>query len=117
MVATVHDEGRGADRLGEQGVGRDPQRVAPALVAVVDGTGTLARQVLIERPAQRDVQDLDAAADREDRLGLGPGLADQRELDRVARRVHLAEGGVRRRPVAGRRDVLAPGQHQPIQRA
>ena len=54
------------------------------LIAVRHGTGALTVQVLIQRAAERDVEDLDAAADCENgQPALGRGL-DECDLRGVA---------------------------------
>jgi hypothetical protein len=81
---------------------------------VVERSCHLRRDVLDQRAAGRDVQHLDAAANREDRQATRAGLADQLDLELVPlggdlhdRRMHLL-------PVARRRDIVAPGQKESV---
>src|SRR5438128_11554326 len=58
----------------------DPQGVAHASISVVNRPGTLAREILIQGAAERDVQDLEATTNGERREAAGPGTRDAREL-------------------------------------
>ena len=82
--------------------------------AVLQRAGHLRGDVLHQRAAARDVQDLDAAADREDRQVAAARLADERELELVARRIDVHHRRMSRLAVAGRRDVLAAGEQQAV---
>jgi len=65
--------------------------------------------VLHQRPAERDVHQLESPADREDRNGARPSLCEQREFGPVT----LDERRLRSvgdRAVPFRRDVLAAGE-------
>src|SRR5216117_553884 len=55
MLAAVHGGLEGGDRAMQEGAGLDPQAVAPPRVGVIDLARSLARQILVERPAERDV--------------------------------------------------------------
>ena len=81
---------------------------------MVHRAGALARQVLIQRAAEGDVQDLDAAADGQDREPASLGARDEGQLDRVARPIGLAQLGVRRRPVAAGLHILAPREDETV---
>src|SRR5207244_2708297 len=59
----------------------DPQGVAHASIGVVDRPGTLAREILIQGAAERDVQDLEATTNGEQREAAALGTCDERELD------------------------------------
>ena len=80
----------------EQAFRLDAQRVTGGGVGVIDRpAAALAREVLIQRPTQGHVQDLDAATDGEDRKPAALRARDQRQLDGIARGVGLPELGVR----------------------
>ena len=82
------------------------------VVLVADDVG----EVLVQRPAARAVQDLDAAADREERqVGVARGR-DERELELVAGGVRPLTAGVRRLAVVVRRDVGSAGEDKPVDR-
>ena len=69
----------------ERGVGaRFALLMTPGLPA-----GAFDIEVLNERPAERDVEHLDAAADREHRQVAPHGFAHERQLQRVALGVHF----------------------------
>jgi hypothetical protein len=72
----------------------------------------LRRDVLHERAAQGDVEDLDATADRERGQRASAGRLDERDLERVAPVVGVAQLGVRRTPVATGAHVLAAGEDE-----
>jgi hypothetical protein len=72
----------------------------------------LAWQVLIQRSAERDIEDLDSATDREHRQASITRGLEQREFGCVARRVDFAELRMRRRAVTFGIDVLAPGEQE-----
>src|SRR2546421_2536869 len=115
MVAAVDACPDGAERAMEQALRLDAQPVTGGGVAVIDRpAAALAREILIQGPTQGDVQDLDAAADGEDRKPAALRARDQRQFDGIARGVGFPELGVGRRPIAGRLDILAPGEHQPL---
>src|SRR5207302_1046619 len=115
VVAAVDARRGGPEGAMQQAVRLDAQLVAGGGVGVIDGAPpALAREVLIQRPAQRDVQDLDAATDGEDREPASLRAGDERQLDGIAAGVGLAELGVRDRTIAGRLDVLPTGEHQPL---
>src|SRR2546428_9876318 len=80
MVAAVHGGLQGGDGAMQEGAGLDPQAVARPRVRVIDLARPLARPVLVQRPAERDVEDLDAPANRQDREPAGAGGRDQGEL-------------------------------------
>src|SRR5437762_3478447 len=86
------------------------------LIAVRHQAGPLAVQILIQRTAERDVEDLNAAADRENRQAARARRGDERELGGVTHGIDIAQAGMRRRPVAVRRDVFATREHQPTDR-
>ena len=73
-------------------------------------------QVLDEVAAARDVQELEAAADRERRhVALERGL-QQRQLARVAARLRRVGLGMRLGAVRARVDVRAAGEDDPVER-
>ena len=75
----------------------------------------LGDQVLIEGPAQGDVDDVRAAADPQQRNVAGHGLLDQGNLEEVAVTVGDAQGRQRFLIHEGRVDVGAPGQDDPVE--
>ena len=81
--------------------------------AVLERARHLRRDVLHERAATDDVQDLDAAADREDRKIAAARFGNQRRLELVTLFVDIDHRLVGRLAVPARRDVLAAGQQQP----
>ena len=72
--------------------------------------------VLIERAAERDVQQLVAAADGENRHVAVEGRIDQRELEAVEHRIGAVDHGCGLLAVQARVDVGAAGQQQTIER-
>src|SRR5436305_6972829 len=60
-------------------------------LAVVQMIAENVREMLMERPAPRDVEELHAAADAEDRKAAPVGGLDQGELDGVHARLGRAE--------------------------
>ena len=92
----------------------DPQGVAHASISVVNRPGTLAREILIQGAAERDVQDLEATTNGEQREAAALGTCDERELDCVAPRVRFPELGVRLGPVAGGLDIFAAAEHEAL---
>ena len=72
------------------------------------------RQVLVQRAAERDVQQLHAAADPEHRHLPLDGAAHERELERVALGHRVDGRRVELGAVAGRVDVGAADEHQPV---
>src|SRR3989441_11499768 len=90
------------------------QAVARPRVGVIDLARPLARQVLVERPAERDVEDLDAPANRQDREPAGAGLRDQGELHRVPGDVDLTQLRLRAGAVACRGPGFAAGGHDTL---
>src|SRR6266704_914228 len=69
MMAAVHRRRAHAEGALEERSGRDAHRMLARLVAVRHGAGPLAIQILIQGAAERDVEDLNATTDRENRQG------------------------------------------------
>ena len=117
MVVRVHSHRSGPGRRGEARAGRDAHVVRADIPVtrriVVHLRRPLARQILIQRPAERDVQNLRPAANRKQRELARAGGFDQREFGRVARRIDFAEFRMRRGAVARGIDVLTAGDQQP----
>ena len=87
-------------------------RVASAAGIVGHRAGPLRRKILEQGAAERDVDQLDAAADAQDReLALARG-GEQRELEQVALPTRRIEVGRRLRAVPGGMDVLAAGEQR-----
>src|SRR3990172_9360525 len=95
VVEAVHVDLEGAEDRGEPRARLDLYLVrglvAALRLAVSEGRAGVAPDVLVEAAAERDVEHLDAAADREEREPLGEGAAGQLELERVARFGDLCE--------------------------
>src|SRR6266545_7659205 len=102
VVPAVHRRVTRVDGVVQQRTGLDAQRVARARIGVVDAARALARQVLVQGAAQSDVQDLDPAADGEDRQPPGAGAGDEGELHCVPRRIDFLQLWVRVGAVAAR---------------
>lgn len=75
----------------------------------------LRRQILIERAAESDVEDLRAAANGENRKVLFPGLANEVEFELVALRLNGAALGKGRLAVEPRVDVGTAREQQPVE--
>jgi len=117
VVVVGRFERRGAGDL-RQGAAvgdldRDPAVLAGRgrVAGVADDVG----QVLVETAAEMDVEDLHAAADAQERQATIDGGADQRELGGVAEVADVAGLGVGGLAVAGRVDVAAAGDDQPVE--
>src|ERR687891_401927 len=84
-------------RLDRETLRREPDRVAAvgarAGPVVVHRTRPLGGQILIERAAQRHIDELDAAADAEDRKLPLAGGGEERELEEVPLAVRRIEQG------------------------
>ncbi len=80
--------------------------------AVRQRAGDLRRDVLHQRAAAGDVQDLHAAADRENRQVAPARRGNQRDLELVPSRLRLLDRGMRRFAVSRRRHVGAAGQQE-----
>ena len=89
--------------------------MARRLLAVGQSVGPLAGDVLHEGAAERDVEDLDAAADREQRHVVGHGATGEAELEVVAGRRDVVDGRVPRLAEALGLDVTAAGEHEAVQ--
>ena len=112
MMTAIHRCRARAERPLEQRTGLYAHLVIALLVAVWHGARALTLEVLIQRTAERNVEDLDAAADRENwQATLSRGLYE-RDLRRVAVSVDLTQARVRGRSVSLRSDVLTAGENQ-----
>ena len=112
MMTAIHRCRARAERPLEQRTGLYAHLVIALLVAVRHGARALALEILIQRTAERHVEDLDAAADRENwQATLSRGL-DERDLRRVAVSVDLTQARVRGCPVSLRSDVLTAGEYE-----
>ena len=85
-------------------------RVFGGAEVVRQRAGVLAGQVLVERAAQGDVEDLDAAADAEEGLAVGERLAGEEDFDAVALRVNGVGGGVALGAVGAGVHIAAAGK-------
>ena len=95
VVTAVDGRRTRAECALEQGSRGNANLVTQCLVAVRYGTGSLAIQVLIECATQGDIENLDAAANREDRQPALSRPVDQRKFRGIARRVDVAKARVR----------------------
>ena len=86
-----------------------PEDAAVLVVAV--GVG----EVLVQRPALRDVDQLHPAADPEERHVALQGPPGQRDLERVALGHRMDDLGMARRAVRGRVDVGAAREDQGVE--
>src|SRR5262249_12376208 len=93
---------------GERLVRRNRQRVLERALE-------LRWNVLHERAATRDVQDLDSTADREDGEPARTGGSDQGHLELVAPWLGLDESRVGGLSISGRLHIVAPRKKQPVQ--
>src|SRR4051812_46612975 len=107
-----------AEQRGGARAGREAHLVVPEdagvelVLLVADDVG----EVLHEVAAARDVQDLDAAADREHRHVPLERRAQERELRRVPLRANAVRLRVRVGAVVGRIEVGAAGEDEPVER-
>ena len=81
---------------------------------MIERPGDLARDVLHQRAAHRDIEHLHASADRQEGDTAGHRGARKRDLEVVAAILGRLERGVRHFAVKRRIDVAAPGQHQSV---
>src|SRR3977135_4121749 len=72
----------------------------------------LAIQILVERPTEGHIENLNPATDRENRKSARARGRDERQLGRVAHGIHLAEPGMWRRAVAIGGDVFTTGEDE-----
>ena len=75
----------------------------------------LGRKVLVERAAERDVHDMKAAADAENRQVVAVAPARDLPVERVAVSAPVAALRQRRFPVAERRDIMSARHQEPVQ--
>ncbi len=89
--------------------------VVPLPVPVAAGTRALRGDVLVERPPEGHVEDLDAAADAQHGLGGGDEGVDEGDLVRVALAIALPIGPPRLLAVGARAHVRAALQDEPVE--
>ena len=125
VVQAVHGELGEADDPGEpRGLVAEAHRVGEVVagvalageVVVLHRGGHLAGEVLVEGAAGGDVEDLQPAADAEDRLAVLGGPAHEQQLELVARRVAPVAAGAPRVVVARRVEVGAAGEEDAVER-
>ena len=118
MVKRVHGELLGTEGRGETRVCRDVHVVyafLPRPVSVVrQRAGPLGGDVLHEGSAQRHIDDLDTAADRERGQASRLRREDQGKLQCVAFTMDVAKAVMRERIIPLRLDVLASGEQQTV---
>lgn len=88
--------------------------VSRRLLIVVEGAFDLIGNVLPERSAERDIQDLHAAADGEERKVAGDGGLGERQLERVALGLRRHFGVKDLLAVVRRIDVFATGEKDAV---
>src|SRR2546427_9390346 len=125
MVKRVHPEPAVAEDLREPAAGGDHHLVHRRVLgrfrrglALIVAAGPEAEEgdVLVERPAGRDVQHLDAAADAEDGEGAPGRLPGQRNPQGIPRMIDLDPASFPEPLAVERRiDVLAPRQHEAVE--
>ena len=92
-------------------------RELPPGIRMRDGAGILGRQILIERPTQRNVEDLQATANPKEWSAMRHGLPSQIQFEAVAVGVNIfclgmVSGAIERRiniAAAGDEDAVEPG--------
>ena len=122
LVMDRVDDGVGAAgiELRELGTGHELQRMEVALVfcdvPMVECAGYLRTDVLVQRAAERDVDQLAATADAEHRLALADERLEQLDLVAIAHGVTRPGRIARLFAVRRRRDVRAALQHEAVER-
>ena len=119
VVGAGHGQLSGADDLAETGSWRDRNRVSgfppPLTRALMGRVGYLPiGEILVEAAAQSDVQDLESAADPQERQVTVAGGVDQFHLKPIPLLVDLAAPLQHDLPVEGGVDIGAPGHEEPI---
>src|SRR5207302_11457851 len=105
MVPAVHRGQARAERSFQERSRLDAHRMAEGFVAVRHGAWPLATQILVERAAKGDVENLNSTADRENGHAARARDRDERHLRRIAYGIDSTEAGMRRRPVTIGSDV------------
>src|SRR4051794_8275172 len=114
---------RGVALLPRRARGERPGRQAHVMVGAVEApqdapvvlVAEQLGQVLMQRPAARDVHDLHPAADAEQRQVALQRAPYEGDLERVAARVRLARQGMGQRTVGDGVDVGAAREHEPVE--
>src|SRR5262249_26131105 len=89
--------------------------ISRPLLAVLDLRAGFACDILEKRPPERDVQNLDAATDRENGKTSRQRHPDRPQLERIARRRHLVRGGRGSSTEHRRIDVASAGEQQAVE--
>ena len=113
VMRRVDHQVRRAQTTRQAGTSNDLDGMS-ALAAVHDRTRTLGGEVLPERAAEVDVDQLAAPADADDRQTPLHRLVEQHVLPGVAPQIDLLQARRRLRPVTARLDVLAAAEHQRV---
>ncbi len=122
-VQRVHSEAPFTEHLGETPAGCDLHRMGGTvlrlqrrvLVLAVIGAAGNFLDMLVQRAAERDVQLLEAAADREHRLARGDGGLEQRQRGGIAMLVLHHPGPGRRPAIVPGRDIGGrAGEQKPV---
>lgn len=120
MVMAVDSHDRLAKHIGEARafldlhlMNQDMPQVAG--VGVIESIRELVGEMRVQRPAERDVNELASAADTEERFAIVNDGTRQLQFERVALRLHVRDAGMR---VAGEiveGNVTAAGEENPIE--
>ena len=86
--------------------------MAEGFVAVRHGAWPLATQILVERAAKGDVENLNSTADRENGHAARARDRDERHLRCIAYGIDSTEAGMRRRSVTIGSDVFTACEHE-----
>jgi len=117
VVVGVHGGPRLAEDLGKPRAAADlhvvPRTFLEGLLRVADRRLGLRGEVLVEVAAERDVDDLDAAADAEDGHPALARRAEECDFEPVAAGVHDVQMGMRRLAVEGGVHVVPPVRRRP----
>ena len=118
VMKGIHGEPRGSERRRQSRSGVDVHLmdtpVARPVAIVGNRVAALGGNVLHERSAERHIRHLDAATYRKHRKSAQLRGLHQGQLQRVAFRVHVAQGGMSRGTIVLRVDVLAAREDQGV---
>ena len=119
MVDRVDHQIGCSDRLCDQGVGFDGDRLVPGEDDValhhVAGRSQHRGNVLVERPSECHVEDLDTPANGKGGHAPNAGLPGEREFEFVPARIGLADRCVSLFAVAPRFDVAPAGEDEAVE--
>src|SRR5262249_52317450 len=125
MTAVDVEAVRAGETVGHQ-AGENRVLVEPDLMREIEGlvwrhgqamferAGYLRRDVLNQRSAAGDIQELNATTDREKREVAFSRLVDQRDLEGIPLRIDIYDRGMTRFAEKGGIDVFTAGQQQTV---